>query len=452
MTFAGESMRLDWANAITGTITADGDPMRYRAGSDTLAAGSSFIAGFYDYTLVTADDDVQASVVLVLGSATAGSVRASYGVDPDFTLDDPSVATQPLGTHAVTGETELVLPVTSFDLSGLLAYDHEQAVFVEVLTGSVEFAQVKIRLWPPGGISGAWVPGETLSVESALNRWAASNAASGFSTSGYEAAYTAAAALYSTETVQQVDVNPLTVSVSGDIGEGIPPATPTDPYTYGVTVEAASVWIFPDLLGQPAGAGTITHPDEVSGEPGSRNRNPDGSPATYQFDTWTHDTIDVQSQVQLGTPPYNGSVSVVGGVPAPDTEIVSFSPFRRDFTPPVTPEPVTAVAYATGDYQVSLPSDPQLLVSVSSWTWATRSAGLVTGTSGNLAAAGQVTVTFPSGFRANLVVSGYLVWNPEASPEVPMRQRQRRDGLGMGAPAIRVGGSRQGSTRIRGHY
>jgi hypothetical protein len=155
MPFYGESAKMDWANVIAGAPFDDGgSAMTRRDGTtSTLGAGDSFIVGFYDYDLFTADANAafELAVEAVSGSAT---LRFSGGVDPNWSLDDPTLATADLGTHAVAAGITAV-PMPFVDNAAYFAQNEETIVFVEVLSGAVEVEQLRLRIWPPGGPAGA---------------------------------------------------------------------------------------------------------------------------------------------------------------------------------------------------------------------------------------------------------------------------------------------------------
>lgn len=163
MAFLGESAFLDWANPITGTLEDEGGAMRHRdyATTEELVAGDSFIAGFFDYTTLTASDVVEFALAVDVASGSA-TVRFSGGTDPDWALDNPALATVDLGTYTVTTGTTSV-PMPFVDLAEYLLQDVETIVYVEVLAGTIEVDQMRMRIWPPDAMavgaptSGAWV-------------------------------------------------------------------------------------------------------------------------------------------------------------------------------------------------------------------------------------------------------------------------------------------------------
>ena len=167
----GEAVALDYANNIDGTPLPDfGDAIRYRQAdggqTSTLAAGESFMAGFFDSEVLLSGDDAVFTFAVVCGPSSSGTLRLSGGVDPDFALDDPGDASQSLGTVAVSGEQVAVSDPLTRDVDDYLTQSVETVVFVECLSGSVVVEQIKMRIWPPGGVAGAWqsAPGFTVDV------------------------------------------------------------------------------------------------------------------------------------------------------------------------------------------------------------------------------------------------------------------------------------------------
>lgn len=467
MTFPGESLVLDYANPISGSITAWGDPMRYRAGSDTLTSGTSFIAGFYDYRVVDdyPGEPVAASVVLVLGAATSGTMRVSYGVDEDFGLDNPALVTQDLGTHAVTGASTLVLPVT-LDLSGLLAFDHEQIAFVEILSGSVEVVQIKFRLWPPSGISGAWVPGPDVTVERGVQVLAGnpSSTGNGASTSSMSDAYSLAVASWNA--LGDLTVAGRAVAVNGSVSYSLNTEGHED---FSVMLDGPRLLhVQANDVGEVVAftdAGQIAHPDEVWGEPAAVVRGADGEPVTYEFLSWTR-ALETEQSAGVRTPPGDlipsvtpQLVNIEAGADRPATYTSSGTTYAtRPTAPPasgttITP-PTTETSVDPLVLPLALPSSPKVLLTVASYSWYSQALENLYVDEGNVYYDSGMTlqVTVPTDLYALLSVPAYLIWDPDAVVDIPMRIRQRGDGLGMGSSRVRGTQSRQRSTRVRGHY
>lgn len=475
MTFPGESIALDYANPISGTIADWGSAMRYRAGSEIVDAGESFLAGFYDYQYADEATSAVASVVLVLGSASAGSVRVSYGVDPDYNLTDSALATQGLGTHDVSGASELVLPIPGFDLAAMVNYDHEQLAFVEVLSGSVEIVQIKFRLWPVGGFTGAWVPGEPSSFTStgvALNHISESGGA----VQGYgpdlESAYADAVAEWNSRG------NMRALTPGGGFAQSLVELFNNGVETTGtVHLSVGALWVSAPWVGSVVNATSqsITHPDEVPGEPGMAVRNPDGSPVLYGFGGWAAGTLRIESDTALrtvGGTPWGPLTPSVSGVASIDTAASA---------PPIYPDPLggmlrytdrvhapasgyaippaTSFEAATPDVTVlPLPASPSFLLTYASFGWYSRPLDnyYEYELGGWEYHSRQTDRAKAIGFEAVVTVPPHLVWDPEATPEPqhkPTRITGRGDGLAMGAPRLKDRGSNQLSERVvRGYY
>ena len=177
MTWYGESYQLDWGTILAG---ADFDLTDWRkhfdAATHTVSAGDDVIIGSYadpnDYSaFVTYDQPVVARWVLEVAGGS-GTIHLSSGLDPDFNYDNPALATQDLGSFTITGPTQIVSDPLPVDHAFLAAQDVALIVRIQGVSGSVEVAQVKLRVWPTTGAGGAWVSGtDWVRTDGDVDRW-----------------------------------------------------------------------------------------------------------------------------------------------------------------------------------------------------------------------------------------------------------------------------------------
>jgi hypothetical protein len=172
VTWYGESYRLDDGNALAGgDFNARDWYDHWDADTHTVTAGDDIIVGAYadsaDYTAFVgyADPVVTRWALEVVGGA--GTLALSAGVDPDFTYTNPALATQNLGSFTIAGPGTVVTgELVGIDHAMLAAQDSSIILRVQCTSGSVDIAQVKLRVWPAAGASGAWVPVGDASTES----------------------------------------------------------------------------------------------------------------------------------------------------------------------------------------------------------------------------------------------------------------------------------------------
>jgi hypothetical protein len=158
VTFPGEAVRLYYAAQLSGGPDDDGVPVFYLGDGQSYAAtaGDDWMAGFYAYDYIeTPSEPVEAILVFETIGSGSGTIRVTYGMDPDYDLD-PSFAVHDAGTHTVTVPGITAIPLPAFDLNAYWNFDAILAARVEVLSGSFTVDQVRLRLWPPGGPVGGW--------------------------------------------------------------------------------------------------------------------------------------------------------------------------------------------------------------------------------------------------------------------------------------------------------
>lgn len=173
----GESYQLDWGTVLAGpSFDLTAWRKHFDAATHAVSAGDDVVIGGYadpnDYSAFVAyDQPVVARWVLeVVGGS--GTVSLSAGLDPSFGYDDPGLATQDLGSFTVAGPTQIVSPPLAVDHALLAAQDTGIIVRIEGVSGSVDVAQVKLRVWPAGGAGGAWVTGaDWTRTDGNVNRW-----------------------------------------------------------------------------------------------------------------------------------------------------------------------------------------------------------------------------------------------------------------------------------------
>ena len=165
MPFTGECLAVSFANPYVGSEPADfGDAIRYiyrDADATAFAGGDACLVGMEPSPILLEPGDPAAiSWAIEIAPGSAGTIRLSCGLDPTFSLTDPGYATEAIGDHAVTGGQTLVLgPVDSITAADILAGAEMPVLFLEILSGSIDVKQVRLRVWPPTGPQGAWAPG-----------------------------------------------------------------------------------------------------------------------------------------------------------------------------------------------------------------------------------------------------------------------------------------------------
>ena len=167
-TFYGESYALNYVRVVRGCagMSERGDAMFYHFDglSDLFEPADEFtVEAWVAPVELTATDEVVVSWVLELGPATDGTVRLSAGLDPTWSADK-KYATQPLGEHTVTGGQTLVAGPVAVTAASLAAWADDVIAHIEVLAGVLEIVQIKLRVWPPQGTGGAWVPAPAATV------------------------------------------------------------------------------------------------------------------------------------------------------------------------------------------------------------------------------------------------------------------------------------------------
>jgi len=165
MAFFGESYATDQVNNVTGTAASSYLDIFYHFDdrSADMAAGDSFIVGAFADPVVFADlvdaGDIAVSWVVETGASSSGTLTLASGLDPDWDCTNPALATEALGSKTATGEQTLIFgPVAGITLADLIAYDAEPLTLIECTSGTVDVLQVKLRVWPAAGASGAWSP------------------------------------------------------------------------------------------------------------------------------------------------------------------------------------------------------------------------------------------------------------------------------------------------------
>lgn len=170
-TFYGESLPVEIGRDVTGTAIAtkytgtrgEGVAVTYLyddQATQTADAGDSILFGVYpDWTYLQADDEAEFTVVVELAAGSSGTFRLSAGVDPDWNLTSETLCTEVLGTFTASGPGRVLAPIhEAYTVPIILnGHDFEPLLFLEVLTGTVVIRQIRVRMWPPGGASGAWV-------------------------------------------------------------------------------------------------------------------------------------------------------------------------------------------------------------------------------------------------------------------------------------------------------
>jgi hypothetical protein len=153
VTFVGEAQSPWVVYALPGGDFVAGLEARGEGAAPTLDGGDDLIMSFRSYDYLEATDVAVFQLVFVVLSGSA-SVRVTYGANADFEYDAAS-CTETAGTFTMsTGDTEVDLPV--WTVPAYHAMDEMPLVRVEILSGTIELDQIRLRIWPPGGYGGGW--------------------------------------------------------------------------------------------------------------------------------------------------------------------------------------------------------------------------------------------------------------------------------------------------------
>jgi len=291
----GESYQLDWGTVLAGpSFDLTAWRKHYDAVTHAVSAGDDVIIGGYadpnDYSAFVAyDQPVVARWVLEVAGGS-GAVRLSAGLDPAFNYNDPTLATQDLGSFTVAGATQIVSPPLAVDHALLAAQDTGIIVRIEGVSGSVDVAQVKLRVWPTGGAGGAWVTGaDWTRTEGGVDRWYASIGEGTPQLPTYEEAWLAGqdlAATYDGRPSWEYSATPRGQSVESvfnvaqDLGTA--PFTPTA----GVIADVAVLSPRPSAPLPEPSIVYGTDPNEVRREARSFIRAAGGGDAVTEFVGW----------------------------------------------------------------------------------------------------------------------------------------------------------------------
>jgi hypothetical protein len=173
----GESYSLYWGGVLAGGAVDFGDWVDHYDGEHhALTAGDDVIVGSYgdpanpsEFAAFTDPITVRWAIEVLSGS---GQLRLSAGIDPDFAYTNPALASEALGTVTVSGATTLVTEPFTVSQAQIAAGDTSPIVRIECLSGTVDIAQVKLRVWPAAGAAGAWIPaGEGSTTNNKVQRW-----------------------------------------------------------------------------------------------------------------------------------------------------------------------------------------------------------------------------------------------------------------------------------------
>lgn len=178
MAWYGESYQLDWGGTLAGP-SVDFDDWRnhFDDASHTVTAGDDVIVGSYadpaDFTaFVDYTDPIAVRWTLEVAGGS-GTLAVSAGVDPTWSYSNPAYASQGLGSLVVTGAgTYVTGALTGVDHAMLAAQSDAIIVRIQCVSGSIDIAQVKLRVWPAAGAAGAWVPaGDGTATGYQVERW-----------------------------------------------------------------------------------------------------------------------------------------------------------------------------------------------------------------------------------------------------------------------------------------
>ncbi|WP_330473840.1 hypothetical protein [Terrabacter sp. C0L_2] len=185
-TFYGACLQVDNARLVAGVEEHDAtrpmaDVIRYQFNDTDWAGfqpGARAVIGFYpERGLLTLDDEVEFFAVVELRDDSTGSIRLSAGVDPSWNLTDPSLATEPLGTHSAVGaftaggRSRVVVPVSSYTGAMIYAGEVQPILLFEALDGLPKIMQVRVRMWPTSGVGGAWEDDPDYTIEDLTPRF-----------------------------------------------------------------------------------------------------------------------------------------------------------------------------------------------------------------------------------------------------------------------------------------
>lgn len=189
-TFYGSCLQVDFARVITGVERhtgpgETGDALRYLY-NDTDHAwfepGDRALIGFYpEPGLLTPADAVEFHLVVELRGDSTGTLRLSAGVDPNFELTDPTLASEPLGTFSANGVSQIVVPVSSWTGAMIYGGQVEPFILLEALDGLPRIMQTRVRMWPVGGVTGTWESDPDYVIEDVEPRFLVSDGAASIS-------------------------------------------------------------------------------------------------------------------------------------------------------------------------------------------------------------------------------------------------------------------------------
>jgi hypothetical protein len=136
---------------------------------ETVDAGEAFRvmiwASDLPYPRPELSDVLECSWVIECGAGSSGELRLRDAIDPDWDIEQARTDND-LGRHVVSGAQRIVvrttLPTTDDIVRGIRA----PVLQVECASGSVSIRQIRMRAWPPGGPSGAWVRDDSHAVRS----------------------------------------------------------------------------------------------------------------------------------------------------------------------------------------------------------------------------------------------------------------------------------------------
>lgn len=154
MTFPGESLAVFAFGNVSGLPILDVDAVTYRAQTSIFTSGDEawVDVALSPWLLAPGDDAVVSWVFEVMGGS--GTF--------DLTEDAGS-----LGSHTVTGAGTLVV-ASALTAADVLAGGTARLTLA-CTSGTVEVQQVKLRVWPPGGVVGGWSgPFQPAAVSSTL--------------------------------------------------------------------------------------------------------------------------------------------------------------------------------------------------------------------------------------------------------------------------------------------
>lgn len=466
--FVGEAVALDFAIGLPSL----GSGVRFLGDGSTvtISAPDDFTLGYYDYQYVTGSDDAVFAVAFESLSGSA-SVAVSYGFDPTWSLD-PAYVTEDAGTHTIAdGINAVSLPAVS--LAEYLAGDGELTIRVQVLSGSVDVDQIRLRIWPSGGAIGGWSPVITPTATQSVKvstwsgiRWTGNDPAFGDQSLARSEAASMTPAGYAggvapTETDVTLgdwpDTNFVAFADSSTstgyaevAGSSVSFAGGTVPDPVPEGVEGVDWFRPPDS----------THSDvDIVGSPSASWVQPYATLLAYELQLSDTDWIsnDGPWWVRMESGSSTARPSAAGdGIPyATPSGAVPDAPHPIIDIFTVTPDPLDGVTVTlTGDglyaEQAVIATDGDL--SLNGGTGLALILGLIDTPTVNQSA-WSPALTF-SGYQPLEYVftrAPYRYWTPTPATEIPLRIRQRGDGLGMGGPRVRGVGSRQRSPRVRGY-